>query len=168
MTANERRYRRLFYGMLIVLAGMWLAWSYSARIARLEGERDGYVNAITHMHREVVVASIDLNGDAQGKIEIVSHGALSLLGYRRGQLAGRSIDELIPLEQRAAHHRAIDIWKTSPPKEGDQRALRCTVVNSRGEQVPALIVLYVQEVSPDGKRVRLLARIIDARKIDEA
>ena len=106
--------------------------------------------------------------DARGHIVYANRQAQTMTGYRRSQLAGRSIEALVPEGMRAGHRRRREEYQARPrsrPMGSVDRDFRLRRADGRGVEVD--IALGVLE-GPGEKRFVSVVRDITARKALEA
>jgi len=105
--------------------------------------------------------------DAAGTIDLVNEEAVRLLGYRREQLLGMSVDRLVPGEQRSAHHRHHQAYMAAPTarRMGGQRDLQAE--RGDGTRIPVEIGLVPLDLNSG---TYVIASIVDIseRKTAEA
>jgi PAS domain S-box-containing protein len=89
-----------------------------------------------------------LLGDAQGLITYANPAAEALLGWPAGDLAGRSITELIPAPMRAQHERGFRRYQHTGVARVMGRPIRVPVLRRNGTEVRLELIL---EALPSGE-----------------
>ena len=110
-------------------------------------------------HRLVEASSIgQLVVDVDGRIEISNSAAEHMLGYEKGELAGVSVDALLPDRQRQAHRNLREQFMRAPETRQMGAGRKLTAVRKDGTIIPVEVGLNPYS---DQGRSLVLASIID-------
>jgi PAS domain S-box-containing protein len=106
--------------------------------------------------------------DHEGRILTANRQAEPLLGYSREELSGRSVDDLVPAQRRAAHHamRASFRDRADAHRMGSERA-RLAALRKDGVEVPVEISLSPLESSRDRLIVAALRDVSERVRAEE-
>jgi len=97
--------------------------------------------------------------DGEGTIREINRAAEQLLGYSRGELAGESVELLVPQALRSAHRRERNEFKSDPVARHGNR--RLTALTKEGEQLSVEIHLGPTSV---GDSTWVIATLHDMRE----
>jgi PAS domain S-box-containing protein len=118
--------------------------------------------------RELLEAAPDaiLEIDRDGKIVLANAIAEQMFGYSRNELAGLSVDDLLPETARAAHKQHRANYHAKPSTRPMGIGLKLDAVRRNGERFPVEISLSPTD-SDDGQRVTAIVREISERRAAE-